>query len=140
MKIKFKKKRFVYHLLLSVFWIGIALDNILGLEKIKWIKYIWLAIGISYLAKLLYEIKYQYIIIENGTIQRSGLFHFYKKIKLDEVCWIKELEGNYYLKTKKTVFKINTKLIDTTSLLKLYTVLKELDLPVDKTPFPKNNN
>lgn len=135
MKLKFKKKRFAYNFLLGVFWTGIALDSILKLEKIRWTKYILLALGISYLAKFLYEIKYQYIIIKDGTLQRSGLFHFHRKINLNEVYAIKELHGTYYLKTNTTIFKINTDLIDTTSLLQLHSVLKELNLPADKTPF-----
>lgn len=135
MKLKFKKKRFAYNFLLGVFWTGIALDSILALEKIRWTKYIILALGISYLAKFLYEIKYQYIIIKDGTLQRSGLFHFHRKINLKEVYAIKELHGTYYLKTNTTIFKINTDLIDTTSLLQLHSVLKELNLPADKTPF-----
>jgi hypothetical protein len=135
MKLKFKKKRFIYNLLLGVFWTGIALDSILELEKIRWTKYIVLALGISYLAKFLYEMKYQYIIIKDGTLQRSGLFHFHRKINLKEVYAIKEIQGTYYLKTDKTVFKIDTDLIDTASLLQLHALLKDLNLPADKNPF-----
>lgn len=135
MKLKFKKKRFIYNLLLGLFWTGIALDSILALEKIRWTKYIVLGLGISYLAKFLYEMKYQYIIIKDGALQRSGLFHFHRKINLKEVYAIKEIQGTYYLKTDKTVFKIDTDLIDTSSLLHLHSLLKELDLPADKTPF-----
>lgn len=135
MKLKFKKKRFVYNLLLGLFWTGIAMDSILELEKIRWTKYIILVLGIQYLAKFLYEMKYQYIIIKDGTLQRSGLFHFHRKINLKEVYAIKEIQGTYYLKTDKTVFKIDTDLIDTSSLLHLHALLKELNLPADKTPF-----
>jgi hypothetical protein len=135
MKLKFKKKRFVYNLLLGVFWTGIALDSILELEKIRWTKYIVLALGISYLAKFLYEFRYQYIIVKNGMLQRSGLFHFHKKIYLKEVNAIMEKNGTYYLRTDKTVFKIDTDLIDTASLLQLHALLKDLNLPADKNPF-----
>mgnify|MGYP003407981990 FL=1 len=78
---------------------------------------------------------FQYLTIEEGTIKSNALLSFRKKIKLNEVYWIKESDRNYYLKTEKTVFKINTDLIETNSLLNLHVVLKELNLPNDKTPF-----
>jgi hypothetical protein len=46
-----------------------------------------------------------------------------------------EKNGIYYLRTDKTVFKIDTDLIDTASLLQLHALLKDLNLPADKNPF-----
>ncbi|CAZ98557.1 Conserved hypothetical protein [Zobellia galactanivorans] len=73
--------------------------------------------------------------IENGTIRKNGLNGYGKKINLNEINWIKKFAGDYTLKTETKELKINTELIDKTSLTELNSILKELNLPADKTPF-----
>ena len=51
--------------------------------------------------------------------------------------WIKKFAGDYTLKTEQMELKINTELIDKDSLMELNKILAELNLPPEKTPFPK---
>jgi hypothetical protein len=135
MKIKFKNSRFIKNIVIGSVFILIGLEGILEVENTRGSKYFIFCAGIIYVASAVYEMIFQYLTIEEGTIKSNALLSFRKKIKLNEVYWIKESDRNYYLKTEKTVFKINTDLIETNSLLNLHVVLKELNLPNDKTPF-----
>lgn len=135
MKIKFKKKRLIYNLVLSTFYIAIGLEKILDFENTRWTKYLFFIIGLIYLITSLLEIRNQYLTIENGTLQKNGFFGYHKKINLKDIIQIKEFAGDYKLITEQTVLKINTELIDPNSLEELYTVLKKFNIPADKTPF-----
>lgn len=135
MKIKYKNSRFIKNIIIGSIFILMGIDSIIDINNNRWSKYFIFSVGIIYFATAIYEMVFQYLIIENGTIRSNAILSFRKTIKLNEVYWIKESDRNYYLKTDKTVFKIDTDLIDTSSLLHLHSLLKELDLPADKTPF-----
>lgn len=140
MKIKFRKKRLIYNLVFSIFYIVIGLDGIINQENIRWTKYVFLIIGTIYLIKSLFEIRNQYLTIENGMIRKNQFLGFIKKINLKDIIQIKKFAGDYTLVTEQTELKINTELIDDNSHDILKHILTELDLPDDKTPFPKENN
>lgn len=140
MKIKFKKKKLLFELLSGLFWTFIAIDGIIGTENVRWAKYILLLLGIFYLGTFIFNATQHYLIIENGTIQRNGIFGYKKKINLKDIIQIKEFAGDYKLITEQTVLKINTELIDSNSLEELQTFLKKLNLPADKTPFHSINS
>ena len=135
MKIKFKKKRLLANLVLGLVWIGFGVFNVWEAETNHWSDYGYLVIGIVYLAYYLYELTNPYLTIVNGTIQKNGLYAFRKKLKLNDINWIKKFAGDYTLKTEQEVLKINTDLIDNDSLSELNTILAELNLSADKTPF-----
>lgn len=135
MKIKYKNSRFIKNIIIGSIFILMGIDSIIDINNDRWSKYFIFCVGIIYLATTIYEMTFQYLTIENGTIRSNAILSFRKTIKLNEVYWIKESDRNYYLKTKKTVFKINTDLIETDSLLNLHVVLKALNLTAEKTPF-----
>ena len=135
MKIKFKKKRFHVNLVLGIVWIILETLSIVIDDKIRWTDYGYLVIGILYTGHYLYDLKNQYLTIENGTIRKNELYGFRKKVNLNEINWIKEFAGDYTLKTEQKELKINTELIDKNSLTELNKVLAELNLPPEKTPF-----
>lgn len=135
MKIKYKNSRFIKNIIIGSIFILMGIDSIIDINNDRWSKYFIFCVGIIYLATTIYEMVFQYLTIENGTIRSNAILSFRKTIKLNEVYWIKESDRNYYLKTDKTVFKIDTDLIDTSSLLQLHSLLKALDLPAEKTPF-----
>jgi hypothetical protein len=118
----------------------IGLDGIINQENIRWTKYVFLIIGTIYLIKSLFEIRNQYLTIENGMIRKNQFLGFIKKINLKDIIQIKKFAGDYTLVTEQTELKINTELIDDNSHDILKHILTELDLPDDKTPFPKENN
>ncbi|MFD1613765.1 hypothetical protein [Gelatiniphilus marinus] len=138
MKIKFKKKRLRINLIFGMVWLILGILSIVTDEDLRWTDYGYLIIGILYLGHYLYDLTYQYLTIENGTIQKNGLYGFGKKIILEEINWIKKFAGDYTLKTEQNELKINTELIDKDSLNELNKILAELNLPSKKTPFTNN--
>ena len=132
MKIKFKKKRLRVNLILGIVWIILGTLSIVTDDKIRWTDYGYLVIGILYVGHYLYDLKNQYLTIENGTIRKNGLYGYWKKINLNEINWIKKFAGDYTLKTEKKELKINTELIDENSLTELNKILAELNLPSEK--------
>jgi hypothetical protein len=135
MKIKFRKKRLIYNLVFSIFYIVIGLDGIINQENIRWTKYVFFIIGTIYLISSLFEIRNQYLTIENGMIRKNQFLGFNKKINLKDIIQIKKFAGDYTLVTEQTELKINTELIDDNSHDILKNILTELNLPPDKTPF-----
>jgi hypothetical protein len=135
MKIKFKKKKLKFELIAGVFWITLGVLNIMEMEQIHWSKYGYFVFGIIYLSQFIYHFTNQYITIENETIQKNEFLSFCKKINLKDIIAIKSFAGEYTLVTETNKLKINTELIDPNSIEELYTALKELNLPTDKTPF-----
>jgi len=135
MKIKFKKKRLIVNLVLGMVWIILGTLSMVTNDKLRWTDYGYLVIGILYVAQYLYDLTNQYLTIENGTIQKNGLYGFGKKLNLNEINWIKKFAGDYTLKTEEKELKINTEFIDKDSLTELNKILSELNLPPEKTPF-----
>jgi len=135
MKIKFKKKRLRVNLILGIVWIVLGTLSIVIDDEIRWNDYGYLVVGILYVGHYLYDLKNQYLTIENGTIRKNGLYGNWKKINLNEINWIKKFAGDYTLKTEQKELKINTELIDKESLSELNKILTELNLPPEKTPF-----
>jgi len=135
MKIKFKKKRLLAHLLLGMVWIGLGILSIVVNDEIRWTDYGYLVIGILYVGHYLHDLTYQYLTIDNGTIRKNALYGFGKRINLNNIYCIKKFAGDYTLKTEQSELKINTDLIDMDSLIELLRILGELNLPPEKTPF-----
>jgi hypothetical protein len=135
MKIKFKKKKLLLELIAGLVWIALGVINIIEMEHIHWSKYGYFVFGLIYLSLFLYNFTNQYLTIENGTLQKNGLFSFRKKINLNDIIEIKTVAGDYTLLTDTTKLKIQVELIADDSLLELNRILSELDLPTDKTPF-----
>lgn len=80
MKIKYKKKRLIYNIFISLLYLTIALEGIINQENIRWTKYVFLILGTIYLIKSLFEIRNQYLTIENGMIKKNILFNNNEKI------------------------------------------------------------
>lgn len=94
----------------------------------------------AYLGTFIFNTSQQYLTIENETIQINSIVSFRNKINLKDIIEIKMFEGYYNLLTKTTHLKIRIILIAEDSLEDLNRILAELNLPSDKTPFPKENN
>ena len=133
MKIKYKKKRNYLNLGLGIFWLILGGINFFINDEIRWTDYGYLIAGILYLGQYIWDIKNQYITIENGFIKKNTIFG--EKLKLNEIIWIKKFAGDYTLKTEKQELKINTELIEENSLSLLNEILNKINLPSDKTPF-----
>ncbi|TYB75846.1 hypothetical protein [Bizionia myxarmorum] len=139
MKIRFKKKTLYVKLMLGIIWTGLGVFLILEDDASKWFDYGYLVLGIAYLGIYSFDLTYQYLTIENGTIRKNGLHGFGKKIKLNDINWIKKYAGEYTLISATKQLKINTEILDEKSLQDLNSVLEKLNLPSDKTPFQPSN-
>ena len=135
MKIRFKKKRLYFNLVLGLFWIVFGVFNVLDEENLRWMDFLYLVVGVLYIGHYLFDIINQYLTLENGTIRKNPLYGYGKKIDLNEINLIKNFAGDYTLKTKTQKLKIKTDLIEETSLTELIEILRKLNLPSDKTPF-----
>lgn len=133
MKIRFKKRRLYANLIVGIIWTGLGIFNVIETEALKWIDYGYLVVGFLYISHYLYDDFNQYLNIENGIIAKNEFFGFKKKIALNDVTLIKEYAGDYILQTEDEKLEINTTLIEDQSLKELNNVLKELNLPQDKT-------
>ncbi|WFO17143.1 hypothetical protein [Cellulophaga baltica] len=133
MKIKYKKKRNYINLTLGLFWILLGVISLIQDDAIRWTDYGYLLAGTLYIGQFLWNITNQYLTVENGIIKKNTPYG--KKIKLNEINWIKKFAGDYTLKTETEELKINTELIEKNSLAELICILEKLNLPADKTPF-----
>ncbi|MGO4911727.1 hypothetical protein [Leeuwenhoekiella sp. W20_SRS_FM14] len=137
MKIKFKKKRLYANLVLGLIWVIIAPLSLLKDEGLNWSDYIYFGIGVFYLAHYVYDLKHQYLEIEDGVIKKNSLYGFRKKMNLKDIDRVEKFAGDYTLKSNDTKLKINTSFIESQSLTSLVKTLSELNLPTEKTPFIK---
>ena len=85
-------------------------------------------IGAGFFMLLFYffELKKQYLIIDNGIIKQN--WPFGKSIDLTNTKQIRKFAGDYILKTEKKELAINTQIIDPNSLSDLNTELEKLNV------------
>ncbi|MFN3138422.1 MAG: hypothetical protein ACE37L_12100 [Allomuricauda sp.] len=139
LKIRFKKKRLYANLIIGVIWLVFAviiLFTEFTEEENHWMIYVYPIIGFLYLGQYWYDSTFQYLIIDDNTIQRNIFYGTNRKIALKDITWIKKIAGDYILKSDKKDMHIDLRLIDESSLDELNKVLANLNLPADKTPFP----
>jgi len=135
-KIKFNKKKLLPNLIIGIVWSLLAVFGMLENDnRLGWSNIINLIIGIIYLGGYLYNLKNQYLTIENGMIWKSEYYKPKKRLNLKDINWIKKFAGDYTLKTEGKELIINTSLINKDSLVKLNTILSSLNLPPERTPF-----
>ena len=136
LKIRFKKKRLYANLIIGVIWLVFAVIILFTEEENHWMIYVYPIIGFLYLGQYWYDSTFQYLIIDDNTIQRNIFYGTNRKIALKDITWIKKFAGDYILKSDTKDMHIDLRLIDESSLDELNKVLANLNLPADKTPFP----
>ena len=136
LKIRFKKKRLYSNLIIGVIWLVFAVIILFTEEENHWMIYVYPIIGFLYLGQYWYDSTFQYLIIDDNTIQRNIFYGTNRKIALKDITWIKKFAGDYILKSDQKDMHIDLHLIDESSLDELNKVLANLNLPADKTPFP----
>jgi hypothetical protein len=126
MKIRYKKKRNTFYLIMITFWVALIISSFVFGDFDGWTDYTVVALGTIY--TIIYSFNYtnQYLTIENGTIRRNTPFS--KKISLSEIKIFKKFAGEYILKTDSSELRINTSLIDQFSLAELDKALASLNI------------
>ncbi|WP_282068488.1 hypothetical protein [Olleya namhaensis] len=137
MKIKFNKKKIRVNIFVGLTCIALGIFNILETDKKEWSDFAYLVLGALAITHYLYDLKTQYLTINNGTISKNILYGLGGKIQLKDVTLIKSYAGDFTLITDSKKFKIDAEFIDDTSLEKLKEVLSNLNLAPENTPFKK---
>ena len=130
MKIRYKKKRLKFYLILTIFWLIYGVLNLFFNDFGKWTTYTWLGISLIYIIIYSFDYFNQYLTIQNGIIKENHLFGilFGKEISLNEIKRIKKFAGDYILITDKIEMTITTQIIDSNSLEELNTELEKLNV------------
>ena len=134
MKIKYSKQRLNYNFKLGLSLVILGAIMAIVFAIYKNIDVLELAsagigligAGLFSLAIYFYEMKKQYLSINNGRLTRHSLIP--RKINLNEIKQIKKFAGDYTLKTDKTELTIDTQIIEKNSLVTLNNELNKLKL------------
>jgi hypothetical protein len=120
---------------LGIFWLLLGtLDLIFG-DAIQIFGILYLAIGLLLVSHYVYDLKHQYLIIDNHTIQKNFLYGGWnRKIKFEDIESVEKSYLNFTLKTKTTQLKINADLIEEKSYKEFKTILLSLNLPESNMP------
>ena len=133
MKIRYKKKRLNSNLFIGIVWGIFGLLTLTYDGEMRWMDFGYIFMAVLYLGQYIYESRSQYLTIENGKIRKNRFFG--NALELDQITWIKKFAGDYILKTDTEELTINTEWIDDKSMEDLISVLYDLKLPPEKTPF-----
>ncbi|NJX15371.1 hypothetical protein [Tamlana crocina] len=126
-KIKYKKKRLYSNLVIGVVWLVFAVFHLANEEKIDWTDYGYCGISLMYLLQFIYEYVNQYLTINNNVIKKHGIFG--KALKFSEVENFKIFAGEYILQTQSAELRIDTNVIENTSLTRLNKIIEKHELP-----------
>ena len=121
MKIRYKKWRSKFYLIMIFLWLTLLILNIEFVERSNWTFSVLTILPLVYIPYYTYEYFNQYLKISNGFIYKTSLFP--KKIELKKIRGIKNFAGDYIIETDQTKLRIDTTLIDADSLKELNEVL-----------------
>ncbi|UPS92724.1 hypothetical protein [Bizionia sp. M204] len=129
--IKFKSKRLYFNLALGLFWIVSATVSIWESDKIYWLSYVTMLIGVIYIGMSLWEFNKQYLTLTPNIIKENSLFG--KKILLKDIIEVKKLFGDYILKTDQKELSINMSLVHDDSKAELNAFINSINVPEEET-------
>jgi hypothetical protein len=125
MKINFTKKQL--HLNRMYALIGsIGVLPVLCTNADTWMVVVAILTPICGVLGNVYQKKYQYLTIENGSIRKNNLFQ--KEVQLSEIKTIEKYAESYILKTDTQKLRIDTSIIAADSLIELNAELEKLML------------
>ena len=126
MTIRYKRKRNRFYLIMMAFWGALIISSFVFGDFDGWTDYTVVVLGVMYIAIYSSDYINQYLTIENGIIRNNSLFP--KKIFLSEIRVFKQFAGDYILQTDSKELRIDTSLINESSLVELDKVLADLNL------------
>ncbi|WP_417212879.1 hypothetical protein [Bizionia sp.] len=129
--IKFKSKRLYFNLALGLFWIVSATVSIWESDKIYWLSYVTMLIGVIYIGMSLWEFNNQYLTLTPNIIKENSLFG--KKILLKDIIEVKKVFGDYILKTDQKELSINMSLVHDDSKAELNAFINSINVPEEET-------
>lgn len=121
MKIRYKKGRSRFFLILCFLWAVILLVNVFNVETLDWTFWTYIILPVVFISIYTFEYLNQYLTIEDGMIYRNSLFP--KKMELTKIKRYRKSAGDYILETEKNKLRIDPTIIDSESLKILNQVL-----------------
>lgn len=126
MQICYKRKIINANIFGGLIWMvallaSFLLDSLYNLSVLFYV-----LMSVLYFTISLYQMKYQYLTLKNGTIKQN--WPFGKKIQLEQIQKIRHFSGEYILKSKDKTLKIDIYKIAPKSLQNLKTELKKLNV------------
>jgi hypothetical protein len=125
MKIDYTKTYLNLSLMYALIFSITGLSSLL-IDADPWMLVVAILLPISFVLKYVYQKKYQYLTIENGSIRKNDFFK--KELQLSEIRTIEKYAGNYILKTDTKKLRIDTSSIAADSLMELNAALEKLRL------------
>jgi|TARA_B110000090_G_C13153511_1_gene358668 hypothetical protein len=125
MKINFTKKQLHLNLIYAFLFLITGMPFLFRAPD-TWMLVVALLLPISFVLKYVYQKKYQYVTIENGSIRKNNLFK--KEVQLSAIKTIEKYAGSYILRTNTQKLRIDTTMIAPNSLLELNAELEKLML------------
>jgi hypothetical protein len=125
MKINFTKKHLNLHLVYTVIG-SISVLPVLFTDADTWMLVVAILTPIGGVLGNVYQKKYQYGTIENGSIRKSSLFR--KEVQLSDIKTIEKYAASYIIKTDTQKLRIDTSIIEPNSLRELNAALEKLML------------
>jgi hypothetical protein len=125
MKINFTKKHLNLHIVYTVIG-SLSVLPVLFTDADTWMLVVAILTPIGGVLGSIYQKKYQYITIENGSIRKNNLFQ--KEVQLSAIKTIEKYAESYILKTDTQKLRIDTSIIAADSLIALNAALEKLML------------
>ena len=125
MKINFTKKHLNLHLVYTVIG-SLSVLPVLFTNADTWMLVVAILTPICGVLGSIFQKKYQYITIENGSIRKNHLFR--KEVQLSAIKTIEKYAESYILKTDTQKLRIDTSIIAADSLITLNAALEKLML------------
>ncbi|WP_417238243.1 hypothetical protein [Bizionia sp.] len=114
-----------------MFWIVSATVSIWESDKIYWLSYVTMLIGVIYIGISLWEFNNQYLTLTPNIIKENSLFG--KKILLKDIIEVKKVFGDYILKTDQKELSINMSLVHDDSKAELNAFINSIKIPEEET-------
>ncbi len=124
--IKYKKKRLFINLILGLVWVILGVFNLYTDTKILWYDYGYILAGVLYLGTFFWEYRYQYLTFTKDYLKENALFG--KRILLKDISDVKNVFGDYILKTEHKKLSINMNLVHDDSKVELEAFINSIQL------------
>lgn len=134
MLIRYSRKRLLPNLMFGCSFIVIGFLMVYKDPANFW-RYGYFLIGLLYLGIWIFEKKNQYLLIRDGVLTKNKVKP--KNIPLSEVNRIVKETGNITLYTQKDRLRVNTELIDKSSLENLHRILNNLEINNENSTIQK---
>lgn len=99
-------------------------------DSLSFFSYLWIVLGGLQTGTALYEMKNQYLTIENNKITKHSIIP--KSIKISEIMKVRKFVNSYRIETQQKTLLIDKGIIENDSLFQLEDFFNNMNLEVKK--------